>query len=259
MNELLKKSIRSENSASVEVKRYYYGLQKFNMLLIGGALLAALIVSYVFGEFSEYVPEHLNYKNQIHIRYEEVKLSYYQNGDVYSKPYDTFFEELYNTGYKKHLKIIFISHTVWLIPFLMFLFWRCPPPVRFDRKRRLIYTFHLGEFYSASFDQLKPRFPKGHNLHMSADIGPLEISLYNAKRNKEKRFRLGAHFAYAGQHGELYQWLKAYMKGELSNEAFITGHRGWLANSWVEKSLFQTRSLSQEKLDQALNNLEFLN
>jgi hypothetical protein len=245
-------SIKSNKRNTVEIKRYYYGLQRFNALLLAGALLISLIGSYAFGQFPEYVPKHLNYEERILQRYHELVELYKKDGEVYSRNYNEYFNSMFNLRYKNDLIFIGVSHTIWIIPLIFFIFWRFPPPVRFDRDKQIIYTWQMGKFYYARFDQIEPKFPKGHKLHTSADFGPLEISLFDANTQKEKRFRLGAHFAYKYQSGDLNQWLRAYMGHQVESDAFLSKNIQWLENSWVEKSIFPPRQLPEEKTTQAL-------
>jgi hypothetical protein len=253
MNEaLLIKSIKSKGPKKVDVKRYYYGLQKFNAMLISFALLVSLFGSYIFGEFAEYVPKTLDYENRIKQQYDYLTDIYKSNGTERTKTFEVYLEEQYDYIYKKRFRVVFISHTIWIIPLIFFIFWRFPPPVRFDRDKQIIYTWQMGKFYYARFDQIEPKFPKGHKLHTSADFGPLEISLFDANKQKEKRFRIGAHFAYKYQSGDLYQWLRAYMNHQVENDAFLSKNNQWLENSWVEKSIFPPRQLPEEKTTQAL-------
>jgi hypothetical protein len=245
-------SIKCNKQNAVEVKRYYYGLQRFNALLLTGALLISLIGSYTFGQFPEYVTNKLNYEERLSLRYHKIVNMYKKNGKIYNESYEDYFEGMFNLRYKDDLIFIGISHTIWLVPLAIFIFWRFPPPIRFDRDKQIIYTWQMGKFYYARFDQIEPKFPKGHKLHTSADFGPLEISLFDADTKKEKRFRLGAHFAYKYQSGDLYQWLRAYMNHQVENDAFLSKNNQWLENSWVEKSIFTPRQLPEEKITQAL-------
>jgi hypothetical protein len=253
-NYTLINSIKTNKRSSVLVKRFYYGMNKFNCILISGVLLLALLGSYYYGEFSTFVPKTLNYEQRIKDRYENAVALFKGRGKKFDQTYNEYYEDVVYR-YKEDLIFIAITHTSWLIPFLIFLFWRQPPPICFDRDKKLIYTWHFGKLYIATFDQLKPKCLKSHFTSISYSFGPLEVSLYNSVSKKEKRFKLGGYFAIEGQNAQLAAWLKQFMQYGVENESYYSEKNTWLKNSVVEKSLLPARELPKEKFEQALNAL----
>jgi len=60
--------METEQTESVDVKRYHYGLNKFNFILAGGALFLVLVASYTFGGVATFVPKTLDYENRQNIK-----------------------------------------------------------------------------------------------------------------------------------------------------------------------------------------------
>jgi len=249
---LLVNSVKTEQAESVDVKRYHYGLNKFNFILAGGALFLVLVASYTFGEFSTFVPKTLDYENRTKERYQETVDLYKRINKDLLQSYDEFYNYMYERHYKSDLIFVGVTHTIWLIPFIIFVFWRQPCPVRFDREKQLVYTWHRGKLYSASLAQLKVRFPRSHYLAPTNHFGPLEISLYGKNGKKEKRFRLGGYFSEQYQNSTLMRWLNQFMRHQVDNKLFYSADNQWLKNTWVEKSLFQIKQLPKDKVLKAL-------
>jgi hypothetical protein len=249
---LLVNSVKTEQTESVDVKRYHYGLNKFNFILAGGALFLVLVASYTLGDFSTFVPKTLDYENRTKERYQEIVDLYKRQNEVLNKTYDEYHNYMYEKHYKSDLIFVGVTHTIWLIPFIIFVFWRQPCPVRFDREKQLVYTWHRGKLYSASLAQLKVRFPRSHYLAPTNHFGPLEISLYAKNGTKEKRFRLGGYFSEQYQNGTLMGWLNQFMRHEVENDLLYSADNQWLKNTWVEKSLFPIKQLPEDKVLTAL-------
>jgi hypothetical protein len=243
----LKKSIHEYDLESVNVKRFDHGKQRFNMFMIVLTLLSAIIGSHLFGNATKYVTKKLNYKERIITQYNKRKYSYESVGDIYPRSYKEYSLSIYNSHYKNQLIFIYFIHTAWLIPLFLLPIWRAPFPIRFNRKKQLIYTWHRGKFYYARPDQLNYKNTETDYIENSNSNGPLEISLYTKGNDKAKYFRLGAYPAFHLQSYALREWLDNYMNHAVLSDSFQERK-----NTWIEKCLLSGKKLPQDKTEKAL-------
>ncbi|MEM5527667.1 hypothetical protein WN093_02435 [Gammaproteobacteria bacterium AS21] len=249
-NQALNTSIQEHDADSVDIKRFDYGRQRFNTYLLGFILLGAIIGSHVFGNATAYLTEKLNYNERITNQYNHWKIVYESIGKVYKRSYDEYFESLYNSYFKNQLRFLALAHTAWLMPFIVLCFWRAPIPIRYNRKKQLIYTWHWGKFYSATPDQLASADVQEDLYATSSLSGPLEISLFTKGRKKAKRFRLGAYTAYIGQNSDLKEWLNNYMNHREPSEYYRKQQ-----NTFFEKCPRAPKKFPERKTEDMLDNL----
>lgn len=106
-----------------------------------------------------------------------------------------------------------------LLGFLYFLLKPAPPPIVFDRQRRLVYTQQKGKVYVSDWDTLSIRPTAGH---LSSGLG---IKLYT--KDKQGNWK-SKWFSLAGYHYNLEFWINYLWSTGLSWKKRWEGMRGWL-------------------------------
>lgn len=106
-----------------------------------------------------------------------MKRVYERDGDV-MRPYEEYYTGMIKRYYSD-FAFIYGSTAVTLLPWLYILLWPVGTPVRVDRKRQLVYTWHWFRLYAARFEQLQPELPT-YAASLERSPGPLIIRLYRA-------------------------------------------------------------------------------
>lgn len=250
-------SIKSVSKVSFDIKRYAVLFQRLNLFLIGGVLLIPFIFYNFFDE--EYINKRdliFNYEDDILRQYQSIKKELNQLG-TNMDPYESFYKEQL-PRYYDDFAFIYGSMAITFLPWLYIFLWPVGTPVRVDRKRHLVYTWHWFRLYAARFDQLQVQLPT-YVAALEESPGPLVIHLYRAGKTHKKdgslrkgfKLRLGLYYPQSSlQNISIYNLMKRFLDEELDFPSSFKPQKGWL-----EYSLIPMRKFPNEKrLNKALDN-----
>lgn len=139
--------------------------------------------------------------------------------------------------------LLILGSPLWVL--LFGLLWHRPCPVRFDRKREVIYTWHTSwfrkKFYVADVSpslyglhiDIAPA-AKGRPIMFGTFTGPVAIQMFQADNPKKKReFQVGPYPTCHEHHNvDVFMFIRAFMSGYLHDEA---GNRTPWNGEWLNK------------------------
>ena len=257
-------SIKRVLKDAFDIKRYAILFQRLNLLLIGVALLIPLIFYNFFDE--DYIKKRsmaFNYEEYIKKQYDIWVSDYNEliehgvDPNIELAPFHEYYEERLDGKFSRYA-FIYLSLVITLLPWLYILFWPVGTPVRVDRKRQLVYTWHWFRLYAARFEQLQPEFP-AYAASLERSPGPLIIHLYRAGKTHNKdgslrkglKLTLGLYYPQDNmQNTTIYNLIEKFLHEKIEFPDDFKPKKGWLEYSLVPMRKFPDDKRLNKALDE---------
>lgn len=248
----LARAITLKSSDIAEIKTFRDQIFRVHFYVLSvfmvGVMLFALIFS--FGSLSAAKTQIMDDYEYV-FNFEEQQKSHYQRryagGSTYSSEEE--FVDMMKRGHSNRFLrtsplYIILGSPLWIL--LLGLLWPRPCPVRFDRKREVIYTWHTSWFrktfyvadvapssLSGLHADIAPA-AKGRPTMFGTFTGPVSIQMFQADNPENKReFQVGPYPTCHEHHNiDVLMFIQAFMSGYLYDES---GNRAQWNGDWLNK------------------------